>query len=173
MRKLDQPTINIVLRNILNFPPLLSMGLTLLISYSLFGHNDHRHHQVKPSESAEPDEQEDIRVRKEIRLYRCSDQDGTLRVSEVKSGPLLQSDLESTQASNCPPLLDYFQYYSWVLNCVLDQVRFEFAQVADDSFIVDNGSWGIWVWVGKRASAKERTEAMRNAQGFIKKKGEG
>ena len=71
------------------------MGLTLLISYSLFGHNDHRHHQVKPSESAEPDEQEDIRVRKEIRLYRCSDQDGTLRVSEVKEGPLLQSDLES------------------------------------------------------------------------------
>ena len=44
--------------------------------------------------------------------------------------------------------------------------------VSDDSFIVDNGSWGIWVWVGKRASKKERTEAMRNAQGFIKKKGE-
>ena len=43
--------------------------------------------------------------------------------------------------------------------------------VSDDSFIVDNGSWGIWVWVGKRASRKERTEAMRNAQGFIKKKG--
>ena len=63
-------------------------------------------------------------------------QDGTLRVSEVKGGPLLQSDL-----------------------------------VSDDSFIVDNGSWGIWVWVGKRASKKERTEAMRNAQGFIKKKG--
>ena len=30
--------------------------------------------QVKASEAAEPDEQEDIRVRKEIRLYRCSDQ---------------------------------------------------------------------------------------------------
>ena len=57
-------------------------------------------------------------------------------MSEVKEGPLLQSDL-----------------------------------VSDDSFIVDNGSWGIWVWVGKRASKKERTEAMRNAQGFIKKKG--
>lgn len=92
--------------------------------------------QVKPSEAVEPDEHEDIRVRKEIRLYRCSDQDGTLKVSEVKTGPLLQADL-----------------------------------VSDDSFIVDNGSWGIWVWVGKRASKKERTEAMRNAQGFIKKKG--
>lgn len=30
---------------------------------------------------------------------------------------------------------------------------------------------GIWVWVGKKASPKERTESMRNAQGFIKKKG--
>ena len=68
--------------------------------------------------------------------YLLPPQDGTLRVSEVKGGPLLQSDL-----------------------------------VSDDSFIVDNGSWGIWVWVGKRASRKERTEAMRNAQGFIKKKG--
>lgn len=39
-----------------------------------------------------------------------------------------------------------------------------------DSFIIDNGMAGIWVWVGKKASHKERTEAMRNAQGFIKKK---
>ena len=56
--------------------------------------------------------------------------------SQVKSGPLLQSDL-----------------------------------ISEDSFIVDNGDAGIWVWVGRRASKKERTEAMRNAQGFIKKKG--
>jgi hypothetical protein len=27
------------------------------------------------------------------------------------------------------------------------------------------------VWVGKRASQKERVEAMRNAHGFVKKKG--
>jgi hypothetical protein len=36
---------------------------------------------------------------------------------------------------------------------------------------VDNNLGGIWVWVGKKASAKERTESMRNAQGFITKKG--
>ena len=59
-----------------------------------------------------------------------------VQVSEVKTGPLVQSDLD--------PM---------------------------DSFIVDNGECGIWVWVGKKASQKERTEAMRNAQGFIKKKG--
>lgn len=75
--------------------------------------------------------------RAEIRLYKCSDEDGTLRISEVKGGPLLQDDL-----------------------------------VSADSYIVDNGNSGIWVWVGKKASQKERTEAMRNAQGFIKKKGE-
>ena len=42
---------------------------------------------------------------------------------------------------------------------------------SSDAFIVDNGKLGIWVWVGKRASPEERFEAMRNAQGFIKKKG--
>ncbi|KAJ9589746.1 hypothetical protein L9F63_017048 [Diploptera punctata] len=42
---------------------------------------------------------------------------------------------------------------------------------SEDSFIVDNGPAGIWVWVGKKASAKERSEAMRNAQGYITKKG--
>lgn len=63
-------------------------------------------------------------------------QDGTLRIKEVKTGPLEQNDL-----------------------------------LSKDSFIVDNGGYGIWVWVGKKASQTERTEAMRNAQGFIKKKG--
>lgn len=29
---------------------------------------------------------------------------------------------------------------------------------------------GIWVWVGKRANDKERSEALRNARGFVKKK---
>jgi hypothetical protein len=43
--------------------------------------------------------------------------------------------------------------------------------VSQDSFIVDNGEQGIWVWVGKKASPKERVEAMRNAHGFVKKKG--
>jgi len=78
----------------------------------------------------------DREVTQEIKLYRCTDDDGTLRVTEVKIGPLLQSDLNS-----------------------------------GDSFIVDNGIRGIWVWIGKKASPKERIEAMRNAQGFIKKKG--
>lgn len=72
----------------------------------------------------------------DIKLYRCSDEAGTLRVTEVKAGPLEQKDL-----------------------------------LSQDSYIVDNAEAGIWVWVGKKASHKERTEAMRNAQGFIKKKG--
>ncbi len=36
---------------------------------------------------------------------------------------------------------------------------------------MDNGSHGVWAWIGKKASSKERIEAMRNAQGFIRKKG--
>ena len=42
---------------------------------------------------------------------------------------------------------------------------------SNDAFIVDNGQLGIWVWIGKKASKQERAEAMRNAQGFIEKKG--
>ena len=41
---------------------------------------------------------------------------------------------------------------------------------SDDSYLIDNGNFGIWVWIGKRASQGERREAMRNAQGFIKAK---
>lgn len=37
-------------------------------------------------------------------------------------------------------------------------------------FILDHGVHGIWVWVGKKANDKERTEALRNARGFVKKK---
>ncbi|XP_037071160.1 advillin-like [Pollicipes pollicipes] len=92
--------------------------------------------QVKSEATVDADERHERRRAEDIKLYRCSDQDGTLKVVEVKSGPLMQADLDS-----------------------------------GDSFIIDNGPQGIWVWVGKRASAKERAEAMRNAQGFIKKKG--
>lgn len=104
------------------------------------------------------DDKQDFATRNLIKLYQCSDevrlpqvevathssiptwvhffQDGRLRITEVKSGPLEQSDLNSK-----------------------------------DTFIIDNGSYGIWVWVGKKASPDERKEAIRNAQGFLKKKG--
>ena len=42
---------------------------------------------------------------------------------------------------------------------------------SDDAFIIDNGALGIWVWIGKRATKQERTEAMKNAQKFVKDKG--
>lgn len=92
--------------------------------------------KVKPASEVTPDLSQERRVAQEIKLYRCSDEDGTLKVTEVKNGPLYQNDL-----------------------------------ISEDSFIIDNGEQGIWVWVGKKASHKERAEAMRNAQGFIKKKG--
>ena len=82
----------------------------------------------------EPDE-EDVQARSRIKLYRCSDAEGKLVLTEVKDGPLVQEDL-----------------------------------LSEDSFLIDNGNYGIWVWIGKRASVGERREAMRNAQGFIKAK---
>ncbi|CAF1239030.1 unnamed protein product [Adineta steineri] len=71
-----------------------------------------------------------------IKLYKCSDENGTLKVTEKKTGPLIKTDLES-----------------------------------EDAYIVDNGTYGIWVWVGRRSNPKERREAMRNALGFLQKKG--
>jgi hypothetical protein len=32
-----------------------------------------------------------------------------------------------------------------------------------ESFIIDNGKAGIWVWIGKKSGPKERQESMRNA----------
>ena len=89
--------------------------------------------EIKDAGSA-PD-QADGQTRGRIKLYRCSDSEGKLVLTEVKDGPLFQEDLKS-----------------------------------EDSFLVDNGNYGIWVWIGKRASEGERREAMRNAQGFIKAK---
>lgn len=84
--------------------------------------------------ASDPDE-EDALARSRLKLYRCSDAEGKLVLTEVKDGPLVQEDLKS-----------------------------------EDSFLIDNGNYGIWVWIGKRASEGERREAMRNAQGFIKAK---
>lgn len=91
---------------------------------------------VKSAEEAGSDDAQEEANRAELTLYQCSDEDGTYKVIEIKSGPLEQGDLKS-----------------------------------EDSFIVDNGPAGIWVWVGRKASSKERTEAIRNAQGYVKKKG--
>jgi len=92
--------------------------------------------KLQSIEEAGSDEAQEASVVVEIKLYHCSDESGTLKVTEVKSGPLLQTDLKS-----------------------------------EDTFIVDNGPNGVFVWIGKKASQQERTEAMRNGQGFAKKKG--
>ena len=36
-----------------------------------------------------------------------------------------------------------------------------------DTFIVDNGEAGIWVWCGRKASPAEKREAMVNAMVYI------
>ncbi|XP_045472263.1 advillin isoform X1 [Harmonia axyridis] len=70
-----------------------------------------------------------------IRLYKCSDNDGKYRVTEIRDGPLNHEDLES-----------------------------------ESVFIIDQGTNGIWIWVGRKAADKEKTIALRNARGFVKKK---
>ncbi|OTF70084.1 Group 16 mite allergen-like protein (Gelsolin-like), partial [Euroglyphus maynei] len=39
-----------------------------------------------------------------------------------------------------------------------------------DTFIVENGSEGLWVWVGKKATQKERQSAIKYAMELINKK---
>ena len=56
----------------------------------------------------------DITTRRDIKLYRVTDENGKLEINEVKSGPLDRQDL-----------------------------------LSEDSFIIDNGIFGIWAWIGK------------------------
>ena len=51
--------------------------------------------KLQSIEEAGSDEAQEASVVVEIKLYHCSDESGTLKVTEVKSGPLLQTDLKS------------------------------------------------------------------------------
>ncbi|CAG0917901.1 unnamed protein product [Notodromas monacha] len=92
-------------------------------------------HVIRRADSVDSDEAAEQSLH-QVKLFQCSDEGGTLRVSEVKTGQMFQKDLKH-----------------------------------EDTFIIDCGPKGIWVWIGKQANKKERAEAMRNAQGFIRKKG--
>ncbi|PVD37426.1 hypothetical protein C0Q70_00016 [Pomacea canaliculata] len=93
-------------------------------------------HQVQSPEMGGVDESVESALFTAIKLFSCREEDGTLKIQEVKAGPLSKKDL-----------------------------------LSEDSFIIDNGPNGAWVWIGKRASTKEKKEAMRNAVGFLRKKG--
>ena len=45
--------------------------------------------QVKSAGEAESDDKEDARTRSEIKLYRCSDAEGTLKITEVNYSMLI------------------------------------------------------------------------------------
>lgn len=38
-------------------------------------------------------------------------------------------------------------------------------------YLLDRGEAGVWAWVGREVDAREQLEAVRNARGFVKKKG--
>ena len=46
---------------------------------------------------------------------------------------------------------------NWLLTSVVS------CSVSQDTFIVDNGDAGIWVWCGRKSNPKEKKEAMANA----------
>jgi len=50
---------------------------------------------VKPAEQAGSDDAQDEVSRVDLTLYQCCDEDGTYKVTEIKSGPLKQGDLKS------------------------------------------------------------------------------
>ncbi|XP_063979403.1 villin-like protein quail isoform X2 [Diachasmimorpha longicaudata] len=43
--------------------------------------------------------------------------------------------------------------------------------VSSAVFLIDRGERGVWAWVGREVDAREKLEAVRNARGFVKKKG--
>lgn len=50
---------------------------------------------VKSHQDIPDDDIIEIKQRSDIKLYQCSDESGSLQVTEIKSGPLEQSDLNS------------------------------------------------------------------------------
>jgi len=50
---------------------------------------------VAPAAEDDNDAVVETSARQQLRLYHCSDESGTLKVTEVKTGPLNQSDLTS------------------------------------------------------------------------------
>ncbi|CAH1789863.1 unnamed protein product [Owenia fusiformis] len=91
---------------------------------------------VKSASEGGQDEAFERKAGAQLKLYLCSDDSGTLKVTEKKGGPLVKGDLDT-----------------------------------NDSYIVDNGEAGVYAWIGRKATSDERKEAMRNAMGFIDKKG--
>ena len=53
---------------------------------------------MKPLEEARTDEESEAAVVTEIKLYQCNEEEGTLKVTEIKKGPLYQSDLSSNDS---------------------------------------------------------------------------
>ncbi len=39
----------------------------------------------------------------------------------------------------------------------------------NSAFIVDCAKQGVWIWLGRNCSARDKSEAMRNARGFVRK----
>lgn len=39
----------------------------------------------------------------------------------------------------------------------------------NSAFIVDCAKKGVWIWLGRNCSARDKSEAMRNARGFVRK----
>lgn len=50
--------------------------------------------------ASEDDTYMEAKERAALRLYKCSDESGTYKVVEVKTGPLLQEDLNTNVSSN-------------------------------------------------------------------------
>ncbi|KAJ6647694.1 Villin-like protein quail, partial [Pseudolycoriella hygida] len=40
----------------------------------------------------------------------------------------------------------------------------------NSTFIVDCAEKGVWIWLGRNCSTRDKSEAMRNARGFVRKK---
>ncbi|XP_071822473.1 advillin-like isoform X2 [Apostichopus japonicus] len=90
---------------------------------------------IKAASEVEEDEAFSRKHAASTKLYRVTDESGSLVVTEVAAKPLKQSMLDT-----------------------------------NDCFIVDQGASGIFVWKGKNATKQERSNAFKNAVGFIKAK---
>lgn len=54
------------------------------------------------------------------------------------------------------------------MNLANVNVMFIFNILKQDCFILDTGTSGIYVWIGKKGTANEKSAAIKNAENFIK-----
>lgn len=117
--------------------------------------------KLKKADAADwtSDEKFESSERQFVHLYRCKEISDQIHIGSVKDGPLSRADLDSNVSTE------------WQPETTATTALTGAFPLTQDTFIVDNGANGLWVWVGRDATTKERSQGLKYAMELIKKNG--